>query len=116
EAADGAQVAFAVRMELAADFRERALQPDRAHHVLEALARALVHVRIARGNAWEMHALAERFELGDARSIVRAAQELHRDPGPPRKTTRDPCRFVLDTSTCHRRRRDPQREEAFRAF
>src|SRR6185312_15254989 len=66
EAADGAQVAFAVRMELAADFRERALQPDRAHHVLEALARALVHVRIARGNAWEMHALAERFELGDA--------------------------------------------------
>ena len=85
-----AQVPLGVRVKRLRAALERQAQPDRGERVLQATARAQVHVHVARGHQWQaagVRLLAQRVEPG---AVVRPAMQLHGDPGPAAEMRGEP--------------------------
>jgi hypothetical protein len=93
EAADRTQATLAVGMELAADLREWTLEPDGSHHVLQALARALVHVDVTGGDALKPCRGTHRLDRRYPAIVVGAAVQLDRDPRSAGEIPRHPLRL-----------------------
>src|SRR5258708_36137112 len=77
EAADRAQATLAVGMEPAPDLGERALEADRAHHVLQALAGSRMHVNVARRDALQSHVRADHLDRRDPAFVIGTSMPLH---------------------------------------
>jgi hypothetical protein len=85
------QVALGVRLQRLPALGHRLAQPDRRQHILQRLARAQVHVHVARGNQRQSQPL-QRSEL---RPVVGPAMQLGGDPGAIREMLRRPAGILF---------------------
>jgi hypothetical protein len=102
-------MALAVRVERTAARADRFAEAHRGEDVLQPPPRAHVHVHIAGRDERQAGAVRKLAQGRELRAVVRAAEQLRRDPGAVRKARREPVR-VAPRSGGRRGVRDEQRE------
>ena len=85
-----AQAPLGVRVQRLAALRHRFAEPHGAQHIVQALARAQVHVHVARGDERQAILAAELAQLLELGAVVRPAVQLRGEPSASGKALREP--------------------------
>ena len=85
-----AQAPLGVRVQRLAALRHRFAEPHGGQHIVQALARAQVHVHVARRDEWQAVLAAELAQLLELGAVVRPAVQLRGEPGAAGKALCEP--------------------------